>query len=153
VTLDGALVDPATLGAAQPADPGAHVIRAEAEGFATAEQRVTLMERGSATVALSLRPRASVVAPAPPPAAGGPWKILGFSALGLGGGGPVLGAATGIVALGRHADLAKVCPQSDCAGHAAEISRGTCAPCAAGRVCNLNLDCASGVCKGNGTCQ
>jgi hypothetical protein len=121
VTLDGAPVDPATLGAARPADPGAHVIRAEAEGFATAEQSVTLMERGSATVALSLRPRATVVAPAPPPAAGGPWKILGFSALGLGAGGLVLGAATGIVALGKHADLAKVCPQSDCAGHAAEI--------------------------------
>jgi hypothetical protein len=32
-----------------------------------------------------------------------------------------MGAATGIVAMGKHGDLAKVCPQSDCAGHAAEI--------------------------------
>lgn len=121
VTLDGELVDPATLGAARPADPGAHVVRAEAEGFAAAEQSVTLQERGTATVALTLRPR---LREAPPvaPGSGPPWKILGFSGIGLGAGGLVLGAATGIVALGKHAELAKVCPQRECAGHTSEIN-------------------------------
>ncbi|MEP7122539.1 MAG: hypothetical protein ABJE95_16575 [Byssovorax sp.] len=133
VTLDDAVVPTAALGVKRPADPGTHLIRAVAEGFAPAESSVTLREGATGTVTLELKaaatarpPVAAVVPPtatAPPVAAplppstpspassGSTQKTLGFVALGVGGAGLVLGAVTGGLAIGKHGDLATSCPK------------------------------------------
>jgi hypothetical protein len=120
----------------RPADPGAHLIRAVAEGFAPAEASVTLKEGATGTVTLELAPAAvaavkrPVVAvvtppitppsqPPPPPVeapikpapGGSTQKTLGFVALGASGAGLILGGVTGGLAIGKHGDLATACPK------------------------------------------
>ena len=56
VTFDGARVAPGALGAPRPADPGQHIIRARAPGFAPSEVTVTLVERTTQNVILELKP-------------------------------------------------------------------------------------------------
>ncbi len=70
VTFDGTEVRPAALGVKRPADPGEHVIRAEAPGLSAREMKVTLVEGKTATVTLALTPALpapAVIPPAPPP--------------------------------------------------------------------------------------
>jgi hypothetical protein len=127
VTIDGA---PATaLGARAPVDPGKHVVRAEAAGCTPAEVTVTVGERKSEAVTLDLQPGpvggASPPAPVEAPGSSGggsTLKMLGIISLAAGGAGLVVGVATGVVALGKHADLAKVCPANGCHDHTADIA-------------------------------
>jgi hypothetical protein len=123
VTIDDAVIPPAALGVKRPADPGAHLIRAVAEGFSPAEASVTLKEGATGTVTLEIKaplavkPPVAVVVPPPLPIAptspeaprGSTQKTLGFVALGVGGVGLVLGGVTGGLAIGKHADLADFC--------------------------------------------
>lgn len=73
VTLDDAVIPTAALGVKRPADPGAHLIRAAAKGFAPAEATVTLRESATGTVTLELKAISTaavtppVVAVVPPP--------------------------------------------------------------------------------------
>ena len=53
VTMDGTRIAPGSLGVPRPADPGRHVLRARAPGFAPAEATVTLAE-GTARPRLAL---------------------------------------------------------------------------------------------------
>jgi hypothetical protein len=65
---------------------------------------------------LVVRPPLAVlppVAPAPAPR-GSLQKTLGFVGIGVGGAGLVMGAVAGGIALGKHNDLAKVCPSGVC---------------------------------------
>jgi hypothetical protein len=151
VTLDDAVIPTAALGVKRPADPGAHLIRAGADGFAPAESRVTLREGATQTVTLELQPAAvkppvaavtpPVAAVTPPPAAvvappiaaplplappreasgGSTQRTLGFVALGVGGAGLVLGGVTGGLAIGKHGDLALACPNGCPPGEQANL--------------------------------
>ncbi|MEO7330652.1 MAG: hypothetical protein ABI193_18905 [Minicystis sp.] len=134
VTLDGALVPSAALGVKRPVDPGKHTIRASAPGLSTSEVTLTLREGKSESVTLALTPASADTPPvAPPPHSAPPLvvsggappaverkggtstqKILGVSALGLGGAGLILGGVTGLLALGKHKQLKKDCPGGVC---------------------------------------
>lgn len=65
VTIDDAPIPGAALGVKRPADPGTHLIRASAEGFAPAESSITLREGATGTVTLELKPVAVAKPPAP----------------------------------------------------------------------------------------
>jgi hypothetical protein len=70
VTFDGTEVRSAALGVKRPADPGAHVIRAEAPGLPARELKLTLVEGKAETVTLDMAPELptpAVIPPAPPP--------------------------------------------------------------------------------------
>jgi hypothetical protein len=140
VMLDGVRVPTAALGAKRPVDPGKHVIRAEATGFAAVEKTLTIAEGKSEPVVLQLssadaqvtgapEPRSSAGAPldspaeaSPPPgaetAANAPQrstrKTIGLVALGVGGAGLVLGAVTGGLAVGKHGELGSACSEGHC---------------------------------------
>lgn len=56
VSMDGKDVPPALLGVPRPVDPGEHRFEARAEGMQTATSTITLKERHSETVVLTLAP-------------------------------------------------------------------------------------------------
>ncbi|HVH48153.1 MAG TPA: PEGA domain-containing protein [Labilithrix sp.] len=131
VTIDGQPVSSAGLGLRRPVDPGAHVIKAEAPGYKPAETSFQVAESATAEAKLRLeKAAASAVAAAPAeaatPAAGNdakpaelstsksPKKTLAIVAFGVGGAGLVLGAVTGVLALGKHGDLEGQCPNGKC---------------------------------------
>jgi hypothetical protein len=125
VTVDTVEVPAAALGEPRPADPGKHVVRATAPGFATSEVTVTLVEGKTETVTLELKPGENVPskdatpgAPAePPPSGDGGGSVrgpIGFAAIGVGAAGLVVGVATGVVGLGKQSDLLKHCPNGAC---------------------------------------
>jgi len=139
VTLDEAAVNVASLGVRREIDPGGHVLRVTADGFKPAEVRFSVTDGGSINepVTLDKDPNA-VVAPtttattasttptgAPPSSSTPPQpeqpatKSHGGSALpwvafGVGGAGLAVGAVTGIIAMGKHSDLAKACTNGVC---------------------------------------
>ncbi len=135
VTLDGAPVPAAALGAKRPVDPGKHLIRAVAPGLSPSEISLTLKEGKHETLTLELKPAAAGAPPvatpsdtpppavtppatSPPPAVAKPGsstqKVLGIAALGLGGAGLILGGVTGVLALGKHKQLKDDCPGGVC---------------------------------------
>jgi hypothetical protein len=136
VTVDGVPVPAAALGVNRPVDPGKHVVRAEAEGFAPTEVPFSVAEGKTAAVNVELKPAAAAPKAAPPPPpprpevpapqpaakGGSTQKILGWSSLGIGGGALLMGAVTGGVALKKHGDLAAVCQGGHCTGQDAAIS-------------------------------
>ena len=138
VLLDGQPVNTASLGVRRAIDPGAHVLSVTGDGFKPAELRFEVTEGGSvnAPVTLQVDPNAVVApppvppppvpeshpSPFPPPQPPGPEQPAPSSfpswapwtAFGIGGAGVVLGTITGVVALGKHSDLAKVCGGGSC---------------------------------------
>jgi hypothetical protein len=123
----------------RPVDPGQHVVKVTAAGFAATEATFTVAEGKVESV--SVEPKAGASAPVatpppgpvppptttppppttPPPAtpdrgAGGasPQKMIGFVGLGLGAAGLVMGGVTGGLALSKHASLLKTCPDGHC---------------------------------------
>jgi hypothetical protein len=137
VVLDGTPVNTASLGVRRAIDPGAHVLTVTADGFKPAEVRFSVTEGGSVEtpVALEKNPNAVVASPPPPPPPPPPGNdhppppvvpggeqpapssfpsYLPWAALGVGGAGLVLGTITGVVAMGKHSDLAKVCGGGTC---------------------------------------
>jgi PEGA domain len=129
VTVDGAPVPSAELGVSRIVDPGRHVVRAEAEGFTPAEATVTVAERKTQPVTLTLVPGAAdpppsakppaplapqVAPPEPPASHGSMQKAFGFAALGVGGAGLLVGAITSGIEIARHSALVTACPGSRC---------------------------------------
>jgi hypothetical protein len=124
VTIDGNSLPPGAVGTSQPVDPGTHVVRAEADGLAPAEATVTVAERRTETVTLDLAPPArggQKVADAPKSAGPSPVRTAGFVTLGVGLAGLAVGIGTGVVAMGKHSELAKVCPSGACVGQSDAI--------------------------------
>jgi hypothetical protein len=134
VTMDGAPVNAAALGVRRPADPGAHVVHASADGFKAADVKITVPVGGPVDAPLTLEVDPSAAATPPPPAAGGagapppsmpdqppqdstgskgfgpwPWVVLG-----VGGAGLVVGGITGGLAIGKHSSLASSCTNGSC---------------------------------------
>ncbi len=136
VKLDGVDVPVAALGVKRPVDPGKHSIVVNASGFSTGEASFTVAEGKTETVVIELKPGLGPVVPpvpgpgpglgapgpnpvpvAPPGEQGDPnatRRTVGFVGIGLGGAGLIMGVATGVVAIGKHSDIAKSCPDSHC---------------------------------------
>lgn len=130
VTIDGQSVPAAALGLKRPVDPGTHAVKASAEGYKPAETAFTVPEGGSVDAKLKMEKSADVgVAPVgpvggnaattEPPAGdtgskGGSTKTLALVAFGVGGAGLVVGAITGLLAIGKHGDLNDKCPDGRC---------------------------------------
>jgi hypothetical protein len=132
VTVAGAPIPAALLGAERPTDPGTHEVVVIAPGYLTQTTTVTLAEGGSQELDLKLQkdPNAVAAAPPPPPppvvVAAAPAPLtdappkkshtLAYVALGVGGAGLLVGGVTGFLALGKKSDLDgcqdKKCPTS-----------------------------------------
>jgi hypothetical protein len=125
VTLDGQAVPSAALGLKRPVDPGPHKIAATADGYKPAEAAFSVAEGGTAAATLKMeKASGAVVAGAAAPAAepGAPAsepgadtggkssnKTLALVAFGVGGAGLLVGAITGLVAVGKAGDLKDQC--------------------------------------------
>jgi hypothetical protein len=133
VTVDADQVPAAALGVRRAVNPGDHVLRAEAEGFAPAEKPFHVSEGETVTLELALEPSkeapASTGAGAPPPAPSAPVtkaappadsesgsgrRTFAFVALGVGAAGLTVGAITGVLAMRKHSDLEDACPDGRC---------------------------------------
>jgi hypothetical protein len=122
VVVDDVAVNAASLGVRRLTDPGAHVVRATADGYLPAELKLTVVAGANVDAPLSLDK--DLTAPAPPPQAtplatpvasqpdqaphtgASPWPWVAF---GVGGAGLGVGVVTGVLAIGKHSDLAKSC--------------------------------------------
>jgi hypothetical protein len=118
VTIDGAAVPPAAIGVRRAVNPGPRLVRVEAKGYVAQKKTLDLNEGGEEAVSFALEPDADARAAAaakdavqpvaaPPPEEHD--RTLMYVAFGVSGAGFVLGGVTGVLALGKHSDLSKVC--------------------------------------------
>jgi hypothetical protein len=121
VTIDGAPVPNASLGARRAIDPGRHTIRVTADGFVSTGRSVTLSEAQEQELTIKLdTPPEVELQESPTPAAPPPEaehkkpNIPMWVAFGAGGAGLIFGSVTGVIALNKHADLEPQCPNGDC---------------------------------------
>lgn len=120
VTLDGQPVSAAGLGLERPVDPGAHAVHAEAPGYKPADTRFEVAAAGKAEAKLVLEkaPESALAKTTTTTTTtdGGlsTRKKAAIVAFGVGGAGLVFGAITGVIALGKHSDLADQCPNDVC---------------------------------------
>jgi hypothetical protein len=130
VTIDGQAVPSAALGLKRPVDPGSHKVAASAEGYKPAETTFSVAEGGTAAATVKLEKDPTAVAAVPPPepglaspsepgadtsSKGSSNKTLALVAFGVGGAGLVVGAITGVIALGKAGDLKDACsPDKTC---------------------------------------
>ncbi|HWA76983.1 MAG TPA: hypothetical protein VG937_31830 [Polyangiaceae bacterium] len=134
VTVDGAPVPNALIGAERPTDPGNHEVIVKATGYNETKASVTLAEGSHQEVALVLTADPNAVAaaaapstptappppaalpptaPAPTPVAGsGSNHTLAYVMLGVGGAGLITGSVTGLMAMSKKSSLD--CPNSKC---------------------------------------
>lgn len=135
VTVDGAPVPNALIGAERPTDPGNHEVVVKASGYNETKASVTLAEGSHQEVALVLTadPNAVAMTVAPPaapaapptqatlpppapesaPAAGsGGNRTLAYVMLGVGGAGLITGSVTGLMAMSKKSSLD--CPDDKC---------------------------------------
>lgn len=127
VTVDGREVPVASLGARRATDPGRRKVRVTADGFVSGGRVVMLKEGEEQTIAITLGRPDSVVLEetAVPqdetkPVEQNTASPLPWIALGVGGAGLAVGAVTGVMALGKHADLSDSCPSGTCEPESAE---------------------------------
>lgn len=124
VTIDGAPIGEASLGVKRPIDPGRHEVRALADGYHTAKKSVDVKEGESLNVAFELEDAPPDAAPKNEEAAGrvsvateqapGWFKPVTIGAFAVGGAGLVIGGVAGILAIQKHSQLAKACPNGAC---------------------------------------
>jgi hypothetical protein len=131
VTIDGAEVPAAALGVSRPIDPGPHVVRAEAQGFQPAQGTVAVDESKNASLTLTLSPAPAAAPDAVSAAPAGPrpggsgsstQRTVGFVGLSVGGAGLAMGIVAGAFAMGKHGDLAQICPGGHCSNQQAAIN-------------------------------
>jgi hypothetical protein len=131
VTLDGAPIKNEALGVERLVNPGAHSVTATAPGLKDFATDFTVAEGASQSVPIRMIPDTAWPAagtpppagganppPPPPPAEGSRSKVPALIGFGVGGAGLVLGAVTGIVALGKHSTLKNECPGGVCGPNA-----------------------------------
>jgi hypothetical protein len=139
VTLDDQPLPTAALGVKRPVDPGAHVVKASADGWDPAETKFTVTDAATTSAMLTLKrsvvagaatianaPTSSVASapvtgpsapaePAPEPDHGPPSShagglaTVGWVGVVAGGVGLATGAIAGILAIGKHSTLANEC--------------------------------------------
>lgn len=138
LTLDDKPFPNAMLGVKRQVDPGPHVLKASADGFKTGEKPFPVAEGATADVKITLEAGASTPLPpgpgdaggdhagprpggdtvTPPPAdtggGGNGMKYAAYGAFAVGGAGLVLGAVTGVVAMGKASSLKDACTDGKC---------------------------------------
>jgi hypothetical protein len=125
VLVDGVALKQEALGIERFIDAGHHTVDVTADGFKPATASFDVAEGKAASLTVALEKAPIVIAPPPTAAAGvgspstAPSgsslnKTLGISALTVGGAGLVLGAITGVVALGDHSSLSGPCGSGTC---------------------------------------
>lgn len=134
VTLDGTPIPAALLGDKRPVDPGAHVIRATADGFEAREVSLTLTEGKKENVTLELQSASKIKALASDssPSSGSaladtkahpstPWdnsgsirRTLGVIGLGMGGVGFTLSGITTVLAIAKRNSFKDRCAGYEC---------------------------------------
>lgn len=129
VDLDGQSVSAASLGVRRAVNPGDHVVRVSADGWNTAEQSFSIGAGGTEEVVVTLE--AQEGAPSVVPAEGGgtpsderggdpggegggasTLTILGWTGIGVGGAGILVGAITGGLAMGKRGELVDNCSEA-----------------------------------------
>lgn len=104
VEMTGALI-----GFAEPVDPGPHVIRVSAPGYAGRMYQVDAREGFPEELAVEPGP------PLPPPVMRyGARRVAGFVALGIGGSMLAVGAVTGLTVIARGNERARLCAGDAC---------------------------------------
>jgi hypothetical protein len=131
-TVDGANVPSALFDSERPTDPGPHEVKATAPGFKTATASVQVAAGAEAQVSLVLE--ADLSAGAPPQTGGAqpegqpggavgervtsgstaPSHVPAFIAFGVGGAALIVGAVSGIMALGTKSSLDNACANKIC---------------------------------------
>lgn len=117
VTMDDVEVPPALIGAPQPVDPGAHVLRATASGWKPAEVTLSLAEKASESATLTVDQPAPVEVAAPAPKVEGPSglrKAAPFVAFGVGAVGLAVGTVFLFVNRGDRDDADALCANGRC---------------------------------------
>ena len=127
VLIDDVAVPGAAIGIRLACNPGSHVVKATAPGFAPAERSFAIAEGTQQTIQMPMErevtesapPREKPIAEAPslpPPSEGtsSTRTTLGVGALGLGVTGLVVGGVTGIIVLAKHGSLSDSCPGGHC---------------------------------------
>jgi hypothetical protein len=123
VSLDGIALSAAVIGVGRPVDPGTHTVRVEADGFAPAQASFTAVPHKSEHVTLTLVPAPPGSAPPPPARSNGATqRNVGFVGIGIGAAGLALGGITGAMAMGKHSELARLCPGGHCTNQQAAIT-------------------------------
>lgn len=132
VTIDDNAVSSAVLGVKKPVDPGAHIVKATAASCSSGEQSFEVADGKTAEVTIKLKkdetptnttpttstaapttttPAATTTPPAPEtPKSSSPNVPLAIGSFAVGGAGVILGAVTGVLALGKHSSLSDACP-------------------------------------------
>lgn len=146
VERDGEVLSTASLTVALPIDPGDHIAKVIVPGKKPTETKFSVAKGETKTVELAYEdtPESAPVAsasPAPPPPPKpssdalpvppgppqehrsqgsatqvNPWRIVGYSALGLGGAAALAGGILGGINLSRKNELHKKCPRDDASG-------------------------------------
>jgi len=99
-----------------PLDPGDHQVAVRAEGFESAERKVSLREGAHERLHLDLKP----IDKGPPPKSSGGSKGLAIAALSIGGAGLIVGGAAGIAAMIQAKDAKNQCVGNICPPSAAD---------------------------------
>jgi hypothetical protein len=136
VTVGGATVPKALIGAERPTDPGSHEVVATAQGYLPAKTNVSLSEGSRHSIKLRLEPDPNAVAaqpaepavtpppapvtppPATPPPAAESNKTPSYVLFGVGGVGIIVGSVTGLMAIQKKGELD--CPDNECRGSNAD---------------------------------
>jgi hypothetical protein len=128
VLIDDVAVPGAAIGIRLACNPGSHVVKASATGFAPVERAFAIAEGGQQTITIPMQqdvpespppappPQGEAALPLPPPTEE-PSSVrptLGFVTLGVGITGLVVGGVTGAIVLAKHASLSDSCPGGRC---------------------------------------
>lgn len=123
VTLDGADLKPAAVGAAVTLDPGEHVVVVTAPGYMEARSTITLT--GGERREITMAPGSEQVTPSapgstpeppvgpPPPGRGAGWAA-GFVVGGIGLAGLAAGGVTGVLTIRQKTEVDRLCAMSPC---------------------------------------
>ena len=123
VTIDGATVPPAAIGIKRAANPGSPIVRVTKDGYAAHEETITVGPGDEKTIEVSLtelpKPEAPPETPSPTyssidESSSGSHHGAAFVMLGIGGAALIAGSVTGVLALGKHSDLQKICKGDSC---------------------------------------
>jgi hypothetical protein len=138
VTIDGVELPKAAMDVKRAVNPGAHVVKATADGYRPTTTTIDVKEGESTAVTLALDAQPGAAAPTATPgtpatpdgdtnalvtatassdtsASGASrQRTYGFIGLGVGGVGLVVGGVAGLVAIGRHNTLESDCPNGKC---------------------------------------
>jgi hypothetical protein len=125
VTVDDQPISSAAIGVKKPVDPGTHVVKATADGCEPGQTSFRVDEAQSTEATIGLVPSPNRPSPAgtetpsidhgaPEQTSPSSLRAASYVALGVGGAGLLVGGITGLLAIGKHGDLADTCVDDVC---------------------------------------